>query len=323
MTKSDKKKKTKKITFQISLKTNKDFIRLLKTSKITQIPLKFFENNIEKMYINDKKIKPYMIQIGPPASIEFITFKIGKKIYKDIPFNSKSNLNGELIFESILSSDLRMNILFKIKLLDNDKVNATLSFHEKSDNIKDLLDFELIKKELFGKSFEIYMFDIDKPLLNGVFDIFEINEDLISIYKKLNYINEKLNLNLKHEQDYIISSEELKNIDYLCDYIKNKKVPIDNFSLTCEVPVTTLNYMLTNKRNLECSGKNSIRLLNEIIDLGTFHINIKEPIFLNLDELNEIYETNKNNPNPIKIPLKITSANPEELFLDFNGYSNR
>lgn len=318
MTKSNNKKKTKKTTFEISLKLDKDFIRMLKTSKITQIPIKFFEDNIEKMYINDKEINPYMIQIGHPASMEFINFKIGEKIYKNILFNSKLNLNDELIFESIPSSDFRINILFKIKLLDNDKINASLSLHEKSDNIKDLLNFELIKKELFGKSFEIYMFDIDKPLLNGVFDIFEVNEDLISIYKKLNYIDEKLNLNLKHEQDYIINSDELKNIDYLCDYIKNKKVPIDNFSVTCEVPVTTLNYMLTNKRNLECSGKNSIRLLNEIIDLGTFHIKIEEPIYLNLGELNEIYETNKNNTNPIKIPLKITSANPEELFLDFN-----
>lgn len=318
MTKSNNKKKTKKINFHISLKTDKDFIRMLKTSKITQIPLKFSEYNIEEMYINDKEINPHRIQIGPPASMEFINFKIGEKIYKNIPFNYKLNLNDEIIFESIPSSDLGMDILFKIKLLDNNKVNASLSLHEKSDNIKDLLDFELIKKDLFGKSFEIYMFDIEKPLLNGVFDIFEVNEDLISIYKKLNYINEKLNLNLKHEQDYIISSDELKNIDYLCDYIKNRKIPIDNFSVNCEVPVTTLNYMLTNKRNLECSGENSIRLLNEIIDLGTFHIKIKEPIYLNLDELNEIYETNKNNTHPIKIPLKITSDNPEELFLDFN-----
>lgn len=317
MIESNNKKKTDEITFQISLKTDKDFMRMLKTSKITQIPLKFFEDNIEKICINDEEISPYMIQIGPPASMEFIDFKIGEKIYKNIPFNSKLNLNDEMIFESIPSSDLRMNILFKIKLLDNNKINVSLSLYEKSDNIKDLLNFELIKKEWFGKSFEIYMFE--KPLLNGVFDIFDINEDLISIYKKLNYINEKLNLNLKHEKDYIISSDELKNIDYLCDYIKNKKIPIDNFSVTCEVPATTLNYMLTNKKNIECSGKNSIRLLNETIDLGTFHIKIKEPIYLNLDELDEIYETNKNNTNPIKIPLKITSDNPEELFLNFNN----
>ncbi|SEL37386.1 hypothetical protein SAMN05216439_0423 [Methanobrevibacter gottschalkii] len=319
MGESNNKKKTDEITFQISLKTDKDFIRMLKTSKITQIPLKFFEDNIEKAYINDKEINPSMIQIGPPASMEFIDFKIGEKIYKNIPFNSKLNLNDEIIFESVPSSDLGMNIIFKIKLLDNDKINASLSLHEKSDNIKDLLDFELTKKELIGKSFEIYTFDMEKPLLNGVFDIFDVNEDLISIYKKLNYINEKLNLNLKHEKDYIISSDELQNIDYLCDYIKNKKIPIDNFSVTCEVPATTLNYMLTNKKNIECSGKNSIRLLNETIDLGTFHIKIKEPIYLNLDELNEIYETNKNNTNPIKIPLKITSDNPEELFLNFNN----
>lgn len=319
MGESNNKKKTDEITFQISLKTDKDFIRMLKTSKITQIPLKFFEDNIENAYINDKEINPSMIQIGPPASMEFIDFKIGEKIYKNIPFNSKLNLNDEIIFESVPSSDLGMNIIFKIKLLDNDKINASLSLHEKSDNIKDLLDFELTKKELIGKSFEIYTFDMEKPLLNGVFDIFDVNEDLISIYKKLNYINEKLNLNLKHEKDYIISSDELQNIDYLCDYIKNKKIPIDNFSVTCEVPATTLNYMLTNKKNIECSGKNSIRLLNETIDLGTFHIKIKEPIYLNLDELNEIYETNKNNTNPIKIPLKITSDNPEELFLNFNN----
>lgn len=319
MVESNNKKKTDEITFQISLKTDKDILRMLKTSKITQMPLKFFEENIEKAYINDEEIRPSMIQIGPPSSIEFINLKIGEKIYKNIPFNSKLNLNDEIIFESIHSSDLGMNIIFKIKLLDNDKLNASLSFHEKSDNIKDLLNFELTKKEWIGKSFEIYMFDIVKPLLNGVFDIFDVNEDLILIYKKLNYINEKLNLNLKHEKEYIISSDELKNIDYLCDYIKNKKIPIDNFSVTCEVPATTLNYMLTNKKNIECSGKNSIRLLNETIDLGTFYIKIKEPIYLNSDELNEIYETNKNNTNPIKIPLKITSDNPEELFLNFNN----
>ena len=319
MVESNNKKKTDEITFQISLKIDKDFIKMLKTSKITQIPLKFFEDNIEKVYINDEEINPSMIQIGPPASMEFIDFKIGEKIYKNIPFNYKLNLNDEIIFESVISPDLGMNILFKIRFLDDDKIKASLSLHEKSDNIKDLLEFELTKKEWIGKSFEIYMFNIEKPLLNGVFDIFDVNEDLISIYKKLNYINEKLNLNLKHEQDYIISSDELKNIDYLCDYIKNKKIPIDNFSVTCEVPATTLNYMLTNKKNIECSGKNSIRLLNETIDLGTFNIKIKEPIYLNLDELNEIYETNKNNTNPIKIPLKITSDNPEELFLNFNN----
>lgn len=319
MVESNNKKKTDEITFQISLKTDKDILRMLKTSKITQMPLKFFEENIEKAYINDEEISPSMIQIGPPSSIEFINLKIGEKIYKNIPFNSKLNLNDEIIFESIHSSDLGMDIIFKIKLLDNDKLNASLSFHEKSDNIKDLLNFELTKKEWIGKSFEIYMFDIVKPLLNGVFDIFDVNEDLILIYKKLNYINEKLNLNLKHEKEYIISSDELKNIDYLCDYIKNKKIPIDNFSVTCEVPATTLNYMLTNKKNIECSGKNSIRLLNETIDLGIFYIKIKEPIYLNSDELNEIYETNKNNTNPIKIPLKITSDNPEELFLNFNN----
>ena len=82
MTKSNNKKKTKKTTFEISLKLDKDFIRMLKTSKITQIPIKFFEDNIEKMYINDKEISPYMIQEVLQHLWNLLTLKLVKKYTK-------------------------------------------------------------------------------------------------------------------------------------------------------------------------------------------------------------------------------------------------
>ena len=72
MVESNNKKKTDEITFQISLKTDKDILRMLKTSKITQMPLKFFEENIEKAYINDEEISPSKTNMSTAANTVII-----------------------------------------------------------------------------------------------------------------------------------------------------------------------------------------------------------------------------------------------------------
>lgn len=308
----------KPITFKLSLILDKDFNKLMESSKNNNTPLTFTKNRINYLEINGIKKTPDMIKIGPPSSIVNINVKIGIHRYENVPFKQKSLSEHEINYKTTDESKMPYMFQFTIKR-NKTNMNVTFNLSPKSNKINDLLNFEKAKKEWSNTKIEMKFSGIEESEIGLNIPPCEFNEELIEYYERINYINKKLNLNLTIEEDYEITQEDIDNSKSLCEYIREKKIFINNYSIECIISPTMLKDLIDGKMKQTVYGndKYTINLLNNKIELGKFEIKLNNTKYLNLNELKEIYEKNKET-SQIKVQLYVGSDNSDELYLDFN-----
>lgn len=306
----------------LKLKLDKDFNKLLEASTKTGIPLTFSGDRIVDFKIHNNTIEniiPDKIEIGPPAILFDII--IGENILKKIPFE-RTNINENIM---VLNSTFYSSIEFKIKIkiTKNDEKRELLfniSINPKSNNIKDILNYELLKKDFSNKILIIKLSEIDQKVFEGKLPKEEYDENLIKFYKKIVTINEKMNLNLTIDEEYVIRQDDIECADSICAYLENKKIPITNLSINMEIDSKMLYKFIYNTEKKLVLEQNShiVKLLGNEINLGSCKIQMNNYTILNEEELINILESNKENDEKLHITIILKENNSEEFYLDFN-----
>lgn len=304
-------------TFKVSLNTDEDLLKLMEASRVSGKELHFQGKQIENPQFNNRKLKGSTeIIIGNPPT--YFNIKVGDEYYLDVPFNRKKLPKNKILFTTT-SAKIGVKLQLIMDFIDEDlevKINFTIS--SISDNINDLLKLEKIKKEWYGKSFEMKIKDIDEPIAKGKFDFLEYTDWLIEFYEKVNYINKEFNLGLKLSETDRITREDWNSAEYICKFLKYKKIPFKTFTINLKIKPSELIKIITrNENTIHVTDTFKTKLLSKDITLGKFKIDVSEVIFLNFKEILEIYNKNKNEQKDIDIPIIIRSIKPEENYLIF------
>ena len=198
-------------------------------------------------------------------------------------------------------------------------VTLNITINPKSDKIEDILNYEIRKKNISNTNFIIqspgneYKFEGFIP--EGKYD-----DSLIKFFQKVNYINDKLNLDLRIDEDYIINNDDYHCANNICKYIKGKKIPIKNISITMETNLQTLRDFISDKREIILEQNlYMVQLLGNEINLGSCKVVINNYEILNEEELIDIIQFNeKNNNEYVSFTAVLKEQNSDELYLDFN-----
>ncbi len=314
--------KEKEITGNIKLIIDKDFNKLIRMSEKTGVPLTFRGDRIIDFKINGvsnhNNIKPDLIKIGPAAV--YFDLKFGESEFKDVPFDKIIITDDTVVLKSLFYSKLDFNLKIKFRF---DKINKNMSlnitFSPKSNKIKDILHYEYKKRAYSNKTFQLIPNGNEDCIIEGKLPFGDFNECEIKFYRKLCYINEKLNLNLMIDEDYIISNDDRESIDTICSFIKDKKIKLNNISLSMKTHINTLKEIITQekKQALLKQDQYTIKLLGNEINLGQCKVKINKYKILNIDELQKIYNNNKDNDKIIEFKVILKEYNSDELYLDF------
>lgn len=209
-------------TFKVSLNTDEDFLKLMKTSTITGKELLFQGKQVENVKINGIKLNgSSQIIIGNPPT--YFNIQVGDTYYLDIPFDRKKLSKNKLLFTTT-SAKLGINMQLEMEFIQNIEVNIHITISSISNDINDLLKLEKIKKEWYDKTFEMKINGIDEIIAMEKFDFIEYSDWLIEFYGKVDYINKKLNLQLTHPETYEISNNDLDSAKFICDFIRRFSV---------------------------------------------------------------------------------------------------
>lgn len=306
----------------LKLKLDKDFNKLLEASTKTGIPLTFSGDRIVDFKIHNntfENIIPDKIEIGPPAILFDII--IGETILKEIPFERININENVIIFNSTFYSPIKFKIKIKVNINEeNRELLFNISISPKSNNIKDILNYELLKKDFSNKILIIKLSEIDKKVVEGKLPEEEYDENLIKFYKKIVTISEKMNLNLTIDEEYVIRQDDFECADSICKYIENKKIPITNLSINMEIDSEMLYNFIHNTERKLVLEQNSyiVELLGNEINLGSCKIKMNNYIILNEEELINILESNKENNEKLHITVILKEINSENFYLDFN-----
>ncbi|MBQ6218770.1 MAG: hypothetical protein IJJ47_03465 [Methanosphaera sp.] len=314
--------KNSEIEAKMKLKLDKNINELLAASEKTGIPLTFRGDRIIdfKVINNDKNehFIPDQIVFSPPAIL--LNFKLGTVYYKEIPFDRKIISDEIVIFDSTFYADLDIKLKLRFKMNNHDKtVTLNITINPKSDKIEDILNYEIRKKNISNTNFIIqspgneYKFEGFIP--EGKYD-----DSLIKFFQKVNYINDKLNLDLRIDEDYIINNDDYHCANNICKYIKGKKIPIKNISITMETNLQTLRDFISDKREIILEQNlYMVQLLGNEINLGSCKVVINNYEILNEEELIDIIQFNeKNNNEYVSFTAVLKEQNSDELYLDFN-----
>ena len=310
-----------KITGKFKLKLDADFDKLMSMAEKTGVPLTFRGDRIIDFKINgihehDYNIVPDQIKIGPPAF--YFDLKVNELEFKNVPFDKSEVNDNIIIFKSLFFSELDINLKIKFKL-NKENVILNVNISPKSNKIKDILSYEIRKREFSDSVFQLMSsgnnnLKIEGKLPKSVFDDHELE-----FYKRADYINKKLNLDLVLDEDYVITNNDFKCVNMICSYIKTKKVKLDEISLSIKTYASILKEFIDNdQRQVSIrQDKYVVELFDNKINLGPCKVNIDKYEILNFDELNEFYKRNKNNPNLIEFSAILKEFGSDELYLDF------
>lgn len=314
-------KSENQITGKMKLKLDKDFSKLMEASQKTGVPLTFMGDRIIDFKINGRSkydfIKPDKIVISPSA-INF-DLKWGDKYYKEIPFDRQVITENVIIFKTTFYANFPVVLKMRFKFdEENNKFNANFSLNPKSNKIKDILNYEMIKKECDGNNFEIKLSEDDKYLFKGNFSNNQVNENYLKFYKKVDKINDYLNLNICLKEDYVVINKDAEIANAICEFIKYKKIKLETFKISLEIFINQLEKILMNNQQFLLKQDNYVvTLLDNEVNLGSYQIYIDEYEILNKDELIDILNSNKYNENPINISI-ILKSTKDDLYLDFS-----
>jgi hypothetical protein len=315
---------TTEIVGNIKLRLDKDLKKLLKTSEKTGVPLIFSGDSIVDFKVEgdsryESNIKPDFIEIGPPAF--YFDLEFGGNKFKDVPFDRIKTSDHTYVFKSMPYSTL--DIDFDIGLrLDNLNLDPslTITIHRKSNKIKDILNYEIRKRELSNGTFSLIPFGDLKFKMEGKLPSASFDDDILDFYKKVNHINDELKLNIALDDDYVITNDDFISANIICDFIKNKKIKLDTLPLSMNTSIFGLNKLLI-ERNKQFTLKQNeycVNLIGNEINLGSYKIELKHYEIVNFDELNEIYINNQNSKDLISINVVLKEKDSDELYMDFD-----
>lgn len=317
------KKEKEEITGKFTLRLDKDFDKLMKMSEKTGVPLTFRGDRIIDFNINGMteltNFKPDQIKIGPPAF--YFDLKFGDTNFNQVPFDRLVISEDVVIFKSLFYSELDINLKIKFKL---DKLNYSailnITISPKSNTIKDILNYELRKRELSDKLFQLIPFGNESQKIEGKLPSVVFDDEELNFYEKVNRINDELKLDLILDEDYVITNEDFECADMICSFIKTKKIKINNIGLSMKTPINMLKeFIYEDKRQMLLKQDTYIlKFLGNEINLGPCQVNIKRYEILNKDELEEIYNKNIDNKNLISVKSILKEFESDELYLDFN-----
>lgn len=303
------------ISFSLKLKSDTDdILNILDSAFKSGNPAKFVGDRIIEFNVTEngetKKYSPDAIMFSP-SNILF-DLKLGSCWYNDVEFKRQVIDDNNIKFTSI-SDKIDVNISFSISNEDEQKLN--LKIWAKSQGIKDMFYFYLFANQHSSGDFKIY-YD-NKLFFEETFPENEITDEFIEKYRKLNRINDKLNLNLVHPEDYLITEDDFTNAKIIESRIINNNVTVPSILK----PVNSLNEI---NSILDDEGKQvSIKLnsyvnvLGQEIDLGVGEANINSLLIENKEEALNLIES-YHDGQEVKLSLKVKDNDSEEIIIKFD-----
>lgn len=315
-------KKQNKITGTIKLRIDKDLRKLLKASEKTGVPLIFGRDNIIDVKIEgdptyNPSTKPDLIEIGPPGF--YFDLILDAKEFKNIPFDRTKD-DEIYTFNSMPYSKLGVDLEIKFKLDDpSQEIDSSITIKRKSNKIKDVLNYEIRKRDFSDCIVQFIPFGINKHKLEGELPKIIVDDTLFKFYKQLNYINEKLNLDIVLDDEYELLNGDIINANIISEIIKTKKFKLSKIPVSLKTTASGLNYLLRqkNKQFTLKQEEYTLKLLGDEIKLGPYKIEMEHYEILNYKELKEIYEQNKDNPELIEVTAILKEKDCDKFYMNF------
>lgn len=302
------------ISFSLKLKSDTDdILNIFDAASKSGNPAKFIGDRINEFTITEsgetKKYSPDAIMILPLNTL--FDLKFGSCWYNGIEFKHQRIDDNKIKYISV-SDKLDVNLTIDY---DKDEQKLNLKILSKSQGIKDMFYFYLFAHQHSSGDFKLY-YD-NNLFFEETFPEYDITDDFIENYRKLSRINDKLNLNLIHPEDYQITEYDFVNLDILESRITNNSVATPHI-------LKPINSVLEFEKILADEGKpvpiklNSyVELLGQEINLGIGEANINSLLIENKEKiLNLIASSNSN--QEVKINLKIKDNNSEQILIKFD-----
>ena len=145
----------------------------------------------------------------------------------------------------------------------------------------------------------------------------EIEDEFIEKYRKLNRINDKLNLNLVHPEDYLITEDDFTNAKIIESRIINNNVTVPGI-LKPVNSLTEINSILDDEGKQVSIKLNSyVNVLGQKIDLGVGEANINSLLIENKEEALNLIES-YHDGQEVKLSLKVKDNDSEEIIIKFD-----
>lgn len=265
------------------------------------------ENGVTESYSPDALI-------FSPSNISF-DLKLGQCWYNDIEFKRQELTDKKFKFTSV-SDKIDVIIEMILEFDENNKFSKfNLKISSKSHKIKDMLYFYLFTNQHSLGDIKIYCDNL--VIFEDKFPKNEITEKFIEKYRRLDRINDKLNLNLTHNEGYMINDEDFEFVEMINSKIETNCVETSILSKPVVCSISELKEFLSNENNnfsfkLNCC----VTLLGKNIDLGRGNVDIDSLCIINKDELLTLIEAHDDN-DEVETILTIGDNNHEKLTIKF------
>ena len=217
-------------------------------------------------------------------------------------------------------SKLGVDLEIKFDLNDmNQDIDSSITIKRKSNKIKDVLNYEIRKRDFSDCIAQFIPFGIKKYKIEGKLPKTIVDDTLFEFYKQVNYINEKLNLDIVLDDEYVLLNGDIINASIISEIIKTKKYKLNKIPVTLKTSMLGLNYLLKqeNEQFILKQDEYKLNLLGDEINLGPYNIELEHYEILNYEELKEVYEQNKDNPESIELTAILKEKDCDEFYMNF------
>lgn len=307
------------ISLEVKFKSDdEDISKVIASSFKSGNPAKFLGDRVTEVIVTENgETESYSpdVLIFSPSNISF-DLKFGHCWYNDIEFKRQELTDNKFKFTSV--SD-KIDVIIEL-ILELDEKNyskkVNLKVSSKSNKIKDMLYFYLFTNQHSSGDIKIY---VDNFLLfEDKFPENVITDEFIVKYRKLNRVNDKLNLNLMHNEGYIINDDDFEVTAMIESRIKNKYVNASNLKRPVKCLISDLKEFLT-EETMSISFKLNclVSLLGKDIDLGEGTVDISSLCIDNKDELLKLIEEHDDN-DEVDLIIIISDNDYEEITIKFD-----
>lgn len=297
------------------------FEQMLKASNETGQKIKFAGDRIVDFQIEGLNnemvnIKPDLLTIGPQS--EYFDIKLGNLQFNNQPFD-RIFINDNLKFTSSSYSSMPIQMIFQTKREHGNIFKNTFLIKPLSNDVQDILEYELIKKELNANEYSIVYNKNNSLKISGFAPEVDNNDNIIKFFTKVCEISDLLHKKIFVPEDYIITNNDSIICENILKALHNKKLEYENISLNLYVNLNQLKEFIDGegKEILIIKDPFYIKLLGNKINMGKCKIFISESKFVNKSELINIYETNQNNDNSMDIVVVIVNKDSNNVVFDF------
>ena len=248
----------------------------------------------------------------PFLNQDSMNIKIGDKVYKVNILRQRFTINT-LSF-TFSSKELPMKIHLKINA---DTKIITCICYAKSDKIEDVLNWYKFKKEC-GKQNILFKLPNDYEISCRIPKT-HVDSKLLKFYNTINKLNEKLDLEMTHEENYEISEKDYLYTDYIETFLDKNYINVPSINVKINTSASELKEFINEDPLPIEVGYNHfpIKILNNNIDLGEYKVNILAAEIANKKEIEEIIKTKDLNET-VEVNLTIKNHDSDYLYLDFS-----